>query len=154
MTGLPAADSAYFNAEVETMSRADLEARQLERLLEVIPIAYERAPLIREAWEAARVHPRDIRSLDDFRERVPFIDKDAVRRFRDERGDPYGGLLCVDPAELTAILSTSGTTGDPTLVAETWGKPSGPRAIMFRDFWGMGVRPGDHVSLFLFTFRG
>ena len=76
MTGLPAADSAYFNAEVETMSRADLEARQLERLLGVIPIAYERAPLIREAWEAARVHPRDIRSLDDFREReVP----DGVR---------------------------------------------------------------------------
>ena len=67
MTGLPAADSAYFNAEVETMSRADLEALQLERLLRVIPIAYERAPLIRQAWEAARVHPRDIRTLDDWR---------------------------------------------------------------------------------------
>ena len=95
MTGLPAADSAYFNAEVETMARADLEALQLERLLRVIPIAYDRAPLIRQAWEAARVRPRDIRTLDDFRERVPFIDKDSVRRFRDERHDPYGGLLCV-----------------------------------------------------------
>jgi phenylacetate-CoA ligase len=155
MTGLPAADSAYFNAEVETMSRADLEARQLERLLAVIPIAYERAPLIREAWEAARVHPRDIRSLDDFRERVPFIDKDAVRRFRDERGDPYGGLLCVDPADLTGVGSTSGTTGDPTLVPEQWGGGglSSP-SIITRDLWGWGVRPGDYVMLVLFTFRG
>src|ERR1043166_10181583 len=113
MTGMPAAGSTYFNAEIETMARADLEALQLERLLEVIPIAYERAPLIREAWDKALVHPRDIRTLDDFRERVPFIDKDAVRRFRDERGDPYGGLLCVDPADLTGVGSTRGTTGHP-----------------------------------------
>ncbi len=155
MTGLPAADSAYFNAEVETMSRADLEALQLERLLRVIPIAYERAPLIRQAWEAARVHPRDIRTLDEFRERVPFIDKDAVRRFRDERGDPYGGLLCVDPADLTGVGSTSGTTGDPTLVPEQWGGVglSSP-SIITRDLWGWGVRPGDYVMLVLFTFRG
>jgi phenylacetate-CoA ligase len=155
VTAIPAADSTYFNAAIETMARADLEALQLERLLEVIPIAYERAPLIREAWDAVHVHPRDIKTLDDFRERVPFIDKDAVRRFRDERGDPYGGLLCVDPADLTGVGSTSGTTGDPTLVPEQWGggglqSPS----IITRDLWGWGVRPGDFVMLVLFTFRG
>src|SRR5262249_24487530 len=105
---MPAAASPFFDAEVETMPRAELEARQLERLREVVPVAYERAPLIREAWDAAKVRPSDIRTLDDFRERVPFIDKDAVRRFRDERGDPYGGLLCVDPADLTGVGSTSG----------------------------------------------
>ena len=49
MSGMPARDATYFNTEIETMARADLEALQLERLLEVIPIAYERAPLIREA---------------------------------------------------------------------------------------------------------
>jgi phenylacetate-CoA ligase len=152
---IPAADSVYFNAEIETMSRGDLEALQLQRLLEVIPIAYDRAPLIREAWEAAKVHPRDVRTLDDFRERVPFIDKDAVRRYRDERGDPYGGLLCVDPVDLTGVGSTSGTTGDPTLVPEQWGGAglSSP-SIITRDLWGWGVRPGDYVMLVLFTFRG
>ena len=107
------------------------------------------------AWEAAKVHPRDIRTLDDFRERVPFIDKDAVRRFRDERGDPYGGLLCVDPDDLTGVGSTSGTTGDPTLVPEMWGGGglSAP-SITTRDLWGWGERPGDFVMLVLFTFRG
>ena len=155
MTAIPSAGSKYFNEAIETMARADLEALQLERLLDVIPIAYERAPLIREAWDAAKVHPRDIRTLDDFRERVPFIDKDAVRRFRDERGDPFGGLLCVDPNDLTGVGSTSGTTGDPTLVPEQWGG-AGPRepSIITRDLWGWGVRPGDYVMLVLFTFRG
>ena len=56
---------------------------------------------------------------------MPFIDKDAVRRFRDERGDPYGGLLCVDPSELTAIMSTSGTTCRPTFCRERWGGAGG-----------------------------
>ena len=74
---------------------------------------------------AARITPADVRTLDDFREKVPFISKDAVRDFRDRRADPYGGLLCLPPAELTAIMSTSGTTGDPTLVAERWGGGGG-----------------------------
>lgn len=155
MTDSTPSQSVYFDAAIETMARADLEALQLERLLEVLPIAYERAPLIGETWQAAGVHPRDIRTLDDFRERVPFIDKDMIRAFRDQRGDPFGGLLCVDPHDLTGVGSTSGTTGDPTLVAEQWGgggltSPS----IITRDLWGWGVRPGDYVMLVLFTFRG
>ena len=77
-----------------------------------------------------------------------------MRRFRDERGDPYGGLLCVDPADLTGVGSTSGTTGDPTLVPEQWGGPLREPSIITRDLWGWGVRPGDFVMLVLFTFRG
>lgn len=155
MTSLPPIDAVYYDAEIETMPRARIEELQLERLLDLLPFAYERAPLIRETWDAAGVHPRDIRTLADFRERVPFIDKDAVRRFRNERGDPYGGLLCVDPAQLTGVSSTSGTTGDPTLVPEQWGGGglTSP-AIITRDLWGWGVRPGDFVMLVLFTFRG
>ena len=100
------------------------------------------------------MHPRDIRTLDDFRERVPFVDKDAVRRFRDERGDPFGGTLCVPPGRLTGVASTSGTTGDPTLVPELWDAGPSTPSIITRDLWGWGVRPGDHIALVLFTFRG
>jgi phenylacetate-CoA ligase len=109
---------------------------------------------VRETWDAAGVHPHDVHSLDDFRALAPFVDKHTLRRWRDTRGDPYGGLLTVAPGELTAVMSTSGTTGDPTLVPEQWGNTGAPRAVMYRDFWGMGVRPGDHVALVLFTFRG
>jgi len=152
---LPPVTSPYYDEEYETMPRAQLEALQEELLLEMLPHAYEHGALVHETWDAAGVHPRDIKTLDDFRELAPYIDKDAIRRFRDERGDPYGGLSTVAPAELTAIMSTSGTTGDPTLVPEKWGGGGGGRpAVITRDFWGMGVRPGDHVALVLFTFRG
>jgi phenylacetate-CoA ligase len=155
MTSLPPSDARFYNEEIETMPRAQLEELQLERLLDLIPHAYENSALIRETWDAAKVTPADIRTLDDVREKVPFLDKDMVRRFRDERGDPYGGTLCVPPGELTGVSSTSGTTGDPTLVPEQWGAGglTSP-AIITRDLWGWGVRPGDHIALVLFTFRG
>ncbi len=155
MSPLPSSDSKYYNAEIETMSRSQLEDLQLERLLEIIPHAYAHSALIREKWDAANVCPRDIKTLDDFRERVPFIDKDTIRRVRDERGDPFGGLLCVPTDELTGVSSTSGTTGDPTLVPEHWGgQTAADPAVITRDLWGWGVRPGDYVALVLFTFRG
>jgi phenylacetate-CoA ligase len=155
MTTLPPIDSLYWDTEYETMPRDRLRDLQFELLTETIAFAYEHSTLTREAWDAAKVRPTDITSWDDFTERVPFLDKDSQRRFRDDRHDPYGGVLCRNPAELTAINSTSGTTGDPTLVAEIWGGGYvGRPAIMYRDFWGMGVRPGDFFSLFLFTFRG
>lgn len=155
MTQLPPVDSVYYDAEYETMPRDQLRDLQLELLLETIAFAYEHSPLIREVWSRQKLVPADVKSFDDFTEKVPFISKDTVREFRDERGDPYGGLLCLPTNELTAIMSTSGTTGDPTLVAEKWGGGAAGRpAIMYRDFWGMGVRPGDFFSLFLFTFRG
>jgi phenylacetate-CoA ligase len=144
--------STFYDEGAETMARPAIEALQAERLVELLPHAYEASPLIREAWDAVGLRPADVRGLEDLRAKVPFIDKEALRRFRDERDDPYGGMLAVDPAELTAIMSTSGTTGDPTLVPEVWG---GERpGVMTRDFWGMGVRPGDHLSLFLFSYRG
>ncbi len=151
---LPPNDAEYFDAEYETMPRPQLESLQEDLLLEMLPHAYEHAAVIRQAWDDAGVHPRDIKSLADFRERAPFVDKHAIRRFRDERGDPYGGLCALPPDELTAVMSTSGTTGDPTLVPEKWGGGGGRPSIITRDFWGMGVRPGDHVALVLFTYRG
>jgi len=100
---LPAVDSVYYAPEIETMPRPQLEELQLERLLSLLPHAYENSTLVRETWDANNVQPADIRTLDDFREKVPFLDKDMVRRFRDERGDPYGGTLCVRPEELTGV---------------------------------------------------
>lgn len=150
---LPAVSARYYDEPAETMAREELEQLQLELLGPVLEHAYEHSPLYRTTWDAAGVTPADVRSLDDFREKIPFVDKDAIRRWRDEHDDPYGGILCADPGELTAVMSTSGTTGDPTLVPEVWGGGDRP-AVMHRDFWEIGVRPGDHVTLFLFTFRG
>lgn len=145
----------YIDPAEETMARADIERVQEAKLLDLIPWAYERSALIRSKWDAAGVGPRDIRSLDDFRARVPFIDKDAIRRFRDAYDDPYGGTLCIDESDISAVFSTSGTTGDPTLVAESVPRgDAGPGGALRREFWEMGLRPDELFAIMLFTFRG
>jgi len=151
----PAPGPRYFDEVAETRSRADIEAMQLERLERMLPHAYEHSPLVRSVWEEAGVHPRDVRSLDDFFERAPFIDKSTIDQWRVVRGDPWGGLLCLPEAELTTILSSSGTTGEPTLSPQRWAPSDGPvPAGLSRDLWMMGMRPGDFVMMVIFTFRG
>jgi phenylacetate-CoA ligase len=139
------ADEVYYDPDIETMSRGDIEAMQEERILQLVPYAYDRAPLIRKTWEEAGVKPADINSLADYRERAPFIDKDALRAFRDKYGDPFGGLLCTDRADATTILSTSGTTGDATIYAHTWQDWHPFWAPLARNLWDIGVRPGDYT---------
>jgi phenylacetate-CoA ligase len=147
-------DDKFFEPEIETMPRSSLVALQEERVLELVPYVYERSPLVRKLWEEARVKPGDIHSLADFTERVPFITKDDIRRFRDQAGDPFGGLLCTDYHDAATVFSTSGTTGDATLYAHAWGRWHPFWAATARDLWGIGVRPGDYVLGSGFKMRG
>jgi phenylacetate-CoA ligase len=147
-------DSRYFEPEVELMPRSDIEALQEQKILELVPYAYERSALYRSVWDAAGVHPRDIKTLADFRERVPFITKDSVREFRDRTGDPFGGLLCVERDELSAVMSSSGSTGDATFFAESFSRWAPLTTGYMRDLWEQGLRPGDHVIPTAPTFRG
>jgi phenylacetate-CoA ligase len=142
--------SKYYDEAIETMARPDLERLQEGLLLQLLPYAYGRSALTREVWDAAGVKPSDIRSLADFHAKAPFIDKDRIRHFRDTRNDPYGGLKCLEAPHLIKVGFTSGTTGDPTPVPQ-----SRPIANIqtTRDYWHMGVRPGDYISVCLFTFR-
>ncbi|MDB5715836.1 MAG: phenylacetate--CoA ligase family protein [Sphingomonadales bacterium] len=153
MTAQPAAaDLAYFDPRIETLSRAKLRELQEFRLLGLLPYAYERSGLIRQVWDAAGVHPSQIKSLADYCAMAPFIDKDAIRDFRDANDDPCGGIRIADYTEIPHVGFTSGTTGDPTPVPN--GKGSAVEAEILREFWQVGARPGDYVTYMMFTFRG
>ncbi|MFJ3777358.1 phenylacetate--CoA ligase family protein [Streptomyces sp. NPDC090075] len=143
----------YFEPLVETMPRDRLEARQEEQVLELVEYAYDRSAFYRELWDGHGVHPRDIRCLEDFRDRVPFITKDMVRAHRARTGDPFGGLLCVPVEELTSVSSSSGTTGDPEFFAEIWQGAPPLVTAQVRDLWELGLRPGDRVLSPPGTFR-
>lgn len=137
---------------IETASREYLDRFQEGAIVAMAAHAYDRAPLIRESWDAAGVKPSDIRSVGDFVAKVPIIDKDDVRAFRDRHGDPSGGMSASVPGETVSIGTTSGTTGDPTPVPN-WYR-SGSEEAYFRDHWHIGLRPGDYFSWMMFTFRG
>nr|ACO31267.1 PtmA1 [Streptomyces platensis] len=138
-------DREFFDPEAETLPRERLLARQEARILELVPHVFEHSAFYRELWSAHGVHPRDVRSLEDFRRRIPTITKDMVRAYRARTGDPFGGLLCTDVSELTSVSSSSGTTGRPTFFAEQWDRCPPLPAAMLRDLWGLGLRPGDRV---------
>ncbi|MEY2448831.1 MAG: phenylacetate-CoA ligase [Acidimicrobiaceae bacterium] len=158
MKSVSDANDRYFEPDIECMARAELEALQEARLLELLPYVHERSGLVATTWAEAGVHPRDVKSLDDFYERAPIIDKDTLRRYRDDHNDPFSGLV-VDRQETWAAGTTSGTTGDPTVipyVGRVRGReePATYLSSFARSFWELGVRPGDFVTLNHFTSRG
>ncbi|HEX8595007.1 MAG TPA: phenylacetate--CoA ligase family protein [Pseudomonas sp.] len=144
-------DDRFFDPDIETMSRADIEKLQEARILKLVPYVYSRSALIREVWEQAGVTPDDIKSLADFKAKVPFIDKDRIRQYRDEHDDPYGGLVCVGPPHLRGVGFTSGTTGDPTPLPRS--EYHVAIAGLKRELWHIGVRSNDFFTYALFTFR-
>ena len=69
------------------------------------------------------VEPGDIAGVPDL-QRLPILlrkddERELQERSRAELGHPFGEHLCVDPAEVVAVASTSGTTGTPTFYAFT-----------------------------------
>lgn len=147
------AGDQYFEPQVETMPRERLRELQEEKVLELVEYAYGNSAFYRELWDEHGVRPRDIRSVEDFRARIPFMTKDKVRAYRARTGDPFGGLLCVPPEELTSVSSSSGTTGDPEFFAEIWRDAPPLVTAQVRDLWGVGLRPGDRVLSPPGTFR-
>ena len=99
-------------AKEETLSRAEIEKIQLERLQETVKRVYEKVLPYRKKMIEAGVTPDDIRSLDDLK-KLPFVTKQDMR-------DNYPfGLFAVPKKDLLRIHASSGTTGKPTVVGYT-----------------------------------
>ena len=102
----------YYQPEIETMSRKDLEALQLERLQALVKRVYEKIPFYKESFDKAGVKPEDIKTLDDLT-KFPFTVKQDMR-------DAYPfGLFAVPREEVVRVHCSSGTTGTATVVGYT-----------------------------------
>lgn len=115
-----------------------LAARRDELARATVAVCHERSPHYRERLRAAGAEPGDIGGVADL-ERLPILlDKEDERRLQErsraEDGHPFGNHLCVDPAEVVAVASTSGTTGTPTFYAFT------PEDVAVTDeLWGRAL---------------
>ncbi len=121
---------------IETASLDELRALQLERLRDTVHRAYERVPHYRAAFDAAGVHPDDVKDLSDLA-RLPFTTKADLRE-----GYPYG-MLAVPREEVARLHASSGTTGQPTVVGYTAGDLDVWATVMARSIHAAGGRPGD-----------
>ncbi len=134
---------------IETASRDELAALQLERLKWSLNHAYENSPVYRRKFDEAGIHPSELKTLADLA-RFPFTTKKDLR-------DSYPfGMFAVPQERVSRIHASSGTTGKPTVVGytardiDTWAN------LVARSIRAAGAKPGDkvHVSYGYGLFTG
>jgi len=134
---------------IETASRDELTALQLSRLRALLAHAHANVPMYRERFDAAGVHPDDVRDLSDLA-RFPFTVKDDLRQHY-----PFG-MLAVPRDRLARVHASSGTTGKPTVVGYTANDISTWADLVARSMRAAGVCAGDliHVAYGYGLFTG
>ena len=122
--------------EIETASREELAALQLERLRRSLAHAWRNVAPLRRKCERAGVHPDDLKSLADLA-KFPFTTKQDLRE-----AYPFG-LFAVTREKVVRLHASSGTTGKPTVVGYTQADLDLWANVMARSIFAAGGRPGD-----------
>ena len=135
--------------EIPEMTRAELEALQLDRLRETLRAAYDGVPHYRHAFDEAGVRPDDLDTLADLA-RFPFTTKADLRE-----NYPFG-MFAVPREQVARVHASSGTTGKPTVVGYTRDDIDTWAEVMARSIRAAGGRPGDvcHVAYGYGLFTG
>jgi len=136
-----AIDRPYWDEKLETQSRADWDALKLDLLQKHLQHAYANSPYYKASFDAAGVHPDEVKSLADIR-RFPFIEKRVLRE-RQEALPPFGDLVAVPERDIVYISASSGSTGVPTASPFTAQDFEDWMDYEARQFWSSGLRPDD-----------
>ncbi len=125
---------------IETASRDELQALQLERLRWSLRHAYDNVPHYRAAFDAKGVHPDDLKSLADL-SKFPFTSKEDLRQ-----NYPFG-MFAVPREQVVRVHASSGTTGKPTVVGYTQRDIDTWAGLVARSIHASGGRAGDIVHV-------
>lgn len=102
----------FFQKDIETMPRAEIEKLQLERLQHLVKYCYDNVPFYHKRLTEANITPDKIKQLSDI-EYIPFTTKEDIR-------DNYPfGLFAQPMKKIVRLHASSGTTGKPTVVGYT-----------------------------------
>ncbi len=133
----------FYSKDMETLSQKEIRAIQLKGVQDLLDRVYHNSPFYRAHLDRARVKPGDIRSLEEFAQRVPFMSKKDLVEDQTEN-PPFGQRLPVPESEIRQVHITSGTSGrgqevyaltaeDVNMAADTFGYQMTPA----------GCEPGD-----------
>lgn len=100
--------SSYWEEKLEVMNRSDLELLQVERLRSTVGQAAH-SPYYKKVFAEQGISADGITSLDDLK-KLPFITKEDLRA-----NYPFG-LAAIPLQQCVRVHSSSGTTGNPTVV--------------------------------------
>ena len=125
---------------IERASRDELQALQLVRLQQTLQHAYDKVPHYKQAFDAAGVHPSDLKTLADIA-KFPFTTKHDLRA-----NYPFG-MFAVPREQVARIHASSGTTGKPTVVGYTLKDIDTWANLVARSIRAAGARAGDLVHV-------
>lgn len=129
-----------YQPEHEAMAREDLESLQTDRLSGLLSRVHANVPLYRDKFDEAGFDPGSFSSLDDLR-RIPFTVKDDLRS-----AYPFG-MFAVPLSDIVRVHSSSGTTGQVTVVGYTAGDIDRWADLMARTLVCAGVTRDDIVQV-------
>lgn len=128
-------NSPYLHPQYETLSHEELKALQLERLKATVKHCMN-SEFYRKRFAEAGLTPDDIQSLDDLL-KIPFTTKQDLR-------DTYPfGMASVPLRQCVRLHSSSGTTGNPTVILHTQRDLDEWANAVARCLWMVGLRPDD-----------
>lgn len=134
---------------IETASRDEIAALQLERMKWTLKQAYDNVPHYKKKFDENGVHPDDLKTLADLA-KFPFTTKIDLR-------DNYPfGLFAVPRTKVARVHASSGTTGKPIVVGYTLKDIDTWANLVARSIRAAGGRAGDtcHIAYGYGLFTG
>ncbi|MBQ8019740.1 MAG: phenylacetate--CoA ligase [Paludibacteraceae bacterium] len=125
----------YLHPDKECLTREQIDALQVERLQATIRHCMN-SPFYKKKFEEMGIKPEDIKTPADVR-KLPFTTKQDLR-------DNYPfGLASVPLEKCVRLHSSSGTTGNPTVVLHSQKDLDEWANAVARCLWMVGLRPTD-----------
>lgn len=130
----------YWNKNIETMSREDIEAFQLKALKKLVSDTYRDSAFYGNKMKEVGVKPDDIQSLKDI-SKLPLMKKHDLR-------DNYPDKLFVRPqSDIIRYHVSSGTTGKPTVVGYTRNDIENWSESLARAYKSFGLGENDVIQV-------
>jgi len=126
----------YWQEEIETIDRNNLEKIQLQRLQQTVSRIYENVPFYRDKFNESGLKPDDIKSLSDV-VKLPFTTREDLRN-----NYPYG-LLAVPKTGVVRLHTSSGTTGKPKAIFFSRNDVNQSAELIARCLIMTGIRSDD-----------
>ena len=127
--------SEYLHLEFETLSVSQIRELQLQRLQATVRHCTN-SPFYKKRFEEIGLKPEDIKSLDDLK-KIPFTTKQDLR-------DTYPfGMASIPLKDCVRLHSSSGTTGNPTVILHSQKDLDEWANAVARCLWMVGLRPDD-----------
>jgi len=131
------------HSELEAIEKAsldELQALQLNRMQWSLQHAYDNVAHYRKSFDAAGLHPSDLKSLSDLG-RFPCTTKEDLRE-----NYPFS-MFAVPMDDVVRIHASSGTTGQPTVVGYTQDDIDMWADVCARSIRAAGGTRGDKVHV-------